>query len=326
MSPDLQGRGWEMAAFSKTLGLDVSKRQLDGHFWPDGVSVSVGNNEAGFTTLLRHLAERAVDAIAVEASGGYERKLVEAMRQAGFRVLVLQPRDVRLFAQMRRRHAKNDRLDARVIAEFAALFGEERPARSPVLERLAAYLTYYEQLSAAAAQAKTQLEGFVDDEVRALVVEQIRRLTADKRTLLARIRALVEEDQDLDKQVKRLQSMPGIGFLSAVTLAVRLPELGRLTRHAIACLIGVAPFDDESGQHKGRRYCSGGRERVRTMLYMAATTAKRCNPIIKAFCERLKAAGKPHKLIIVAAMRKMIVTLNAMVRDNKEWQDNIASP
>lgn len=309
-----------MVAFARTLGVDVSKRQLDGQLWPDGGGLSVGNNEAGFAALQRHLVAHPVDAVAVEASGGYERKLVEALRAAGHRVVVLAPREVRLFAEMRRRRAKNDRLDARVIAEFAALFGEERPARSPALERLAAYLTYYEQLSAAVAQAKTQLESVADDEVRALVGDQVRRLTADKRALLVRIRALVEADDDLNGQVRRLQSMPGIGFLNAVTLAVRLPELGRLSRHAIACLIGVAPFDDESGRHKGRRFCRGGRERVRTMLYMAATAAKRCNPAIKAFCERLKAAGKPHKLIIVAVMRKMIVTLNAMVRDGKEWE------
>lgn len=309
-----------MVAFARTLGVDVSKRQLDGHVWPDGAGLCVGNNEAGFAALLRHLAEQPVDAVAVEASGGYERKLVAALRAAGQRVLVLAPREVRLFAEMRRKRAKNDRLDARVIAEFAALFGEERPARPPALERLAAYLTYYEQLSAAVAQARTQLESFDDAEVRELAADQVRRLTADKRALLARIRVLVAADEGLNGQVRRLQSMPGIGFLNAVTLAVRLPELGRLSRHAIACLIGVAPFDCESGQHKGRRFCRGGRERVRTMLYMAATTAKRCNPAIKAFCDRLKAAGKPHKLIIVAAMRKMIVTLNAMVRDGKEWE------
>lgn len=309
-----------MVAFASTLGIDVSKRQLDGHVWPEGASLCVGNGEAGFAALLDWLAGHPVDAIAVEASGGYERKLVEALRAAGQRVLVLQPRDVRLFAELRHKRAKNDRLDARVIAEFAALFGEERPARSPALERLAAYLTYYEQLSAAVAQAKTQRETFADEEVRALCAEQVARLTADKRTLLARIRALVASDEDLSGRVRLVQSMPGIGFLNAVTLVVRLPELGRLSRHAIACLIGVAPFDDESGQHKGRRVCRGGRRRVRTMLYMGALAAARCNPLIQAFCQRLKAAGKAHRVVIVAAMRKIIVILNAMVRDGKPWE------
>ncbi|QCN96017.1 hypothetical protein D3093_12535 [Azospirillum argentinense] len=256
-----------MVAFARTLGVDVSKRQLDGQLWPDGGGLSVGNNEAGFAALQRHLVAHPVDAVAVEASGGYERKLVEALRAAGHRVVVLAPREVRLFAEMRRKRAKNDRLDARVIAEFAALFGEERPARSPALERLAAYLTYYEQLSAAVAQAKTQLESVADDEVRALVGDQVRRLTADKRALLVRIRALVEADDDLNGQVRRLQSMPGIGFLNAVTLAVRLPELGRLSRHAIACLIGVAPSMTRVGATKAAAFVAAagsGSERCST--------------------------------------------------------------
>jgi transposase len=221
---------------------------------------------------------------------------------------------------MRSRQAKNDRLDAATIAEFAALFGEQRPARSPVLERLAEYLTYYEQTALAVSHARTRLNGFSELELRHRVMAEVERLESEKDETLRRIRHLVREIADLAARIRLLQTMPGIGFLNAVTLAVRLPELGTLSRRAIASLAGLAPFDRDSGTSHGRRSVIGGRARVRRMLYMGALTATRHQSPFAAFYRRLVEAGKPGKVALVAVMRKMLVTLNAMIRDSAPWQ------
>jgi transposase len=302
------------------LGIDVSKARLDVCVWPQRQAFAVGNDEEGWAELARVVAEAGIDAVAVEASGGYERGLVRYLRALGLVVLVLDPRQVRLFARMRSRQAKNDRLDAATIAEFAALFGEQRPARSPVLERLAEYLTYYEQTALAVSHARTRLNGFSELELRHRVMAEVERLESEKDETLRRIRHLVREIADLAARIRLLQTMPGIGFLNAVTLAVRLPELGTLSRRAIASLAGLAPFDRDSGTSHGRRSVIGGRPRVRRMLYMGALTATRHQSPFAAFYRRLVEAGKPGKVALVAVMRKMLVTLNAMIRDSAPWQ------
>lgn len=306
--------------FNSLLGIDVSKARLDVCVWPQRQAFAVGNDEEGWAELARVVAEAGIDAVAVEASGGYERGLVRYLRALGLVVLVLDPRQVRLFAQMRGRQAKNDRLDAATIAEFAALFGEQRPARSPVLERLAEYLTYYEQTALAVSHARTRLNGFSELELRHRVMAEVERLESEKDETLRRIRHLVREIADLAARIQLLQTMPGIGFLNAVTLAVRLPELGTLSRRAIASLAGLAPFDRDSGTSHGRRSVIGGRARVRRMLYMGALTATRHQSPFAAFYRRLVEAGKPGKVALVAVMRKMLVTLNAMIRDSAPWQ------
>jgi transposase len=302
--------------FNSVLGIDVSKARLDVCVWPQRQAFAVGNDEEGWAELARVVAEAGIDAVAVEASGGYERGLVRYLRALGLVVLVLDPRQVRL----RSRQAINDRLDAATIAEFAALFGEQRPARSPVLERLAEYLTYYEQTALAVSHARTRLNGFSELELRHRVMAEVERLESEKDETLRRIRHLVREIADLAARIRLLQTMPGIGFLNAVTLAVRLPELGTLSRRAIASLAGLAPFDRDSGTSHGRRSVIGGRARVRRMLYMGALTATRHQSPFAAFYRRLVEAGKPGKVALVAVMRKMLVTLNAMIRDSAPWQ------
>jgi transposase len=312
--------------YTSVLGIDVSKARLDACVWPQGQALAVKNDEEGWANLARHVVAAGVEAVAVEASGGFERGLVRYLRALGLVVLVLDPRQVRLFAQLRGRHAKNDRLDAATIAEFAALFGEQRPARSPALERLAEYLTYYEQTAQAVSHARTRLHAFSELELRQRLMAEVKRLESEKAETLRRIRQLVREVADLAARARLLQTMPGIGFLNAVSLVVRLPELGSLSRRAIASLAGLAPFDRDSGTSHGRRRIFGGRGRLRRMLYMGALTATRDGSPFASVYRRLVAAGKPAKVALVAVMRKMLVTLNAMIRDNAPWQQTTTTP
>ncbi len=308
----------------RVLGIDVSKAQLDICEWPNGEAVAFPNDESGWAAVAARAAEIGAEAIALEASGGFERAATRYLRECGLLVLVLDPRRVRLFAAVRGKTAKNDRLDAATTAQFAALFGEERPARGPELERLAEFLTYYEQCADSLAHARTRAGAFAEPELCARIAEEIARLKMAKVEVLRRLRQLVKRVPGLPPKIALLQSMPGIGFLNAVTLAVRLPELGTLSRHAIAALAGVAPYDRDSGSMRGQRHIHGGRARVRRMLYMGALLATRSgSPFAQRYAALLR-AGKPTKVALVAVMRKMIVTLNAMLRDGRSWTPAIA--
>lgn len=309
-----------MTVFSSVLGVDVSKPRLDCCLWPSGKAIVATNDESGVAGIAALVAAENIAAVAVEATGGYERLLVRSLRAAGMVVVVLQPGEVRAFANMRRRRAKNDRIDALVIAEFAAHFGAERPGRDSDAERLAEFLTYYEQASQAVAHARTQRDAFSAPELRELHDQAIAALVAAKKTALAHLRRLLRQSPKLARLAALLQTMPGVGFLNALSLAVRLPELGSANRRAIASLAGLAPFDRDSGCKRGARHIAGGRTRVRTMFYMAAMAAIRSCPQYRAIYERLVAAGKAHKAAVTAVMRRMIVALNAMVRDEAPWR------
>lgn len=312
--------------YTIVLGIDVSKRQLDCHLRPSGDAFSVGNNAAGIKTLLGRLTDHKAELVALEASGGYERIAAQEISKAGFKTVLLQPASVRAFANMLGKRAKNDAIDAAVIAEYAAHFAKLREQRPESWDRLIQLLTFYEQISQALAQAKTKREAFSDPTVQALADAEIDHLTRRKEEITTQMRELANQLPDLSRKIDLLQTMPGIGFLNALSLALRLPELGKLSREQIAALVGVAPFDHDSGRHRGQRRTAGGRERVRSLLFMAATTAARVNTAIKPFYQRLKNAGKPHKVAIVAAMRKMITILNAMVRDDKAWTSQTTTP
>jgi transposase len=312
-----------MSGFSRVLGIDVSKSRLDCSLWPSGTGLSVDNDETGLATLAALVEAEQVAAVAVEASGGYERLLVRTLRAQGLTVVLLQPGEVRTFANMRRCRAKNDRIDARVIAEFAAHFGAERPGRDAEAERLAEFLTYYEQASQAVAHARTQRDSFTVPELRDLHEKAIAALVVAKMTALAHLRKSLRQSPRLAHIAALLQSMPGVGFLNAASLAVRLPELGTINRRAIASLVGLAPFDRDSGTRRGARHIAGGRTRVRTMFYMAAMAAIRSCPQYRAIYDKLLSTGKVHKAAVTAVMRRMIVTLNAMVRDQTSWQPAI---
>jgi len=322
-SPHQQTRDTKMATLSFG-GIDVSKDRLDVLLLPRGMYFSVRNNAPGWTELVARLRPFAVAAIGLEPSGGYERGIIRTLLAAGLSVRRINPNKLRQFARARGVLAKNDRLDARLIAEYVAAMPTRVVRRDEALERLAEIVTMRRQLCDEHAAAMNQATHLEDPMLRRLSKRRLVRLEADICLLDKRLAELVGADPRLAHRYHLLISTPGVGPTLAYTLLASLPELGQLDRRQIAALVGLAPYDFDSGKLKGHRCIYGGRMPVRNVLYMAALSASRYNPQLKAFSKRLAAAGKKAKVIIVAVMRKMIVTLNAMLRDNTEWRAVVA--
>ncbi len=306
-----------MAEIVITAGIDVSKDRLDVALWrAPGATCALRHDE--IEPLIMWLGEHRVVRVGLEASGGYEREVIRRLSTAGFVVVVVNPLRVRRFAQAKGRLAKNDRADAATIAEFTATMAPDRELREAARDRLGEYLLVRRHLQRAITDTVNQLEHLREAELRRLVTAQRGGLTRRLQRLDRRIAALIADHPQWRALAKQLRSVPGVGPVLAQTLIALLPELGRLTRRQIASLVGVAPFDDDSGRRHGGRQIDGGRTTVRCALYMAALVAKRCNPTIAAFARRL--AGKKPKVILVACMRKLITILNAMLRKGEPWQ------
>lgn len=302
------------------VGIDVSKDRLDVYVRPHKLRFSVANDERGHAALIGRLADWPGGVVAMEASGGYERAVRQRLDKAGILTRLLNPLHVRRFAQAAGRRAKNDRIDAELIAHYAATFpGPEPVTRDPALDRLVEHVLYRSQLVEAATAAENQLAHFADPRLKANLRRRIAALKAQAGTVGQRIAALLAGMPCHDARAALLTSVPGVGPVLAATLIALLPELGALPRRQIASLVGVAPFDDDSGERNGTRSIAGGRARVRNILYMASLSAIRHNATFAAHATRLKAAGKKPKVVIVACMRKLIVTLNAMVREGTHW-------
>jgi transposase len=305
-----------------TVGIDVSTARLDVHVHPAGESFAVGNDEAGVADLADRLGKlEGLSWIGIEASGRYERLAVAELASAGLPIVVLNPAQVRHYAQAIGQRAKTDPIDARVIALFvAAVRPELRQLVDAQTDELAALMTRRRQL------------------VQMLTTERLRRQQAPKgvvRVSMARIVATIEDalrelDAQIDKTVRGtpvwrdkedlLASVPGIGKTIARTLLAELPELGTLTPKQAAALAGLAPYTRQSGRWRGKSFIGGGRSIVRTALFMGALVASRYNPILKAFHGRLIAAGKPKLVALIATARKLLVILNAILRDAKPWR------
>ena len=305
-------------------GIDVSKDRLDVMVLPGRQSFAVRNDAAGWAELIARLRGLTIAAIGLEASGGYERGAMRALLAAGLPACQVNPFKLRQFARASGVLAKNDPLDTRMIASFVAIM-PTRPARprSPALERLAEMLAVRRQLNADKVAAGNAARLLEDAMFQRLSRRRIARLAADIDMLDRHLVEIVETDAALAYRYRLLTSMPGVGLVVACTLIALLPELGTMSRKQVAALVGVAPYAFESGKFKGRRCIWGGRAPVREALYMAAMSAGNWNPVLKAFRKRLKGAGKMAKVVIVAVMRKMITTLNAMVRDDVVWAHHL---
>ncbi|MCX7589297.1 IS110 family transposase [Phenylobacterium sp. 58.2.17] len=303
----------------KIAGVDVGKRRLDAAVLGQAEQLEVGNDQAGIGELIGWLRAREVGRVGLEASGGYERELREALSAAGFEVVVHQPLEVRLFARLKRRRAKNDRLDAALIAAATAQVEAVKAAQDPRLVELAERLSAYEQVTDQAVELKTFLESVRLKDVASAIGAQIRSLERLKAKLAAQVLTAIKACPQLLARFRLLLSLPGVGPIVAATLVVRMPELGQMRRGQAASLAGVAPFDRDSGQWKGLRFIAGGRSRVRRMLYLAGLQAKRCDPGLKAFAEQLRARGKPAKLIVVAVMRKLVEAANLVLGRGQPW-------
>jgi transposase len=312
-------------AMHSFCGIDVSKDGLDVVVLPEQQCCAVRNDAAGWAELVEQLRGFSIAAIGLEASGGYERGVARALLAAGMSVRQINPFKLRQFAKASGVLAKNDRLDARMIASFVAIM-PTRPAtrQAPAVERLTEMITVRRHLSDEKIAAENAARLLEDAMLQRLSRRRIARLAADIAQLDERLLEIVAADAALAHRYRLLTSMPGVGPVLAGTLIALLPELGQLGRQKIAALVGLAPYDFDSGKLKGMRCIWGGRAPVRNVLYMAALIASRCNPALKAFHDRLAATGKKPKVVIVGVMRKMITTLNAMLRDDVLWADRLS--
>ena len=305
---------------SEYVGIDVSKARLDVHGVPTEQASAYAHDEAGVDALLQVLTSAPPQLIVLEATGGLERALVAALLAKGLPVAVVNPRQVRDFAKASGQLAKTDRIDARVLAQFAkAIEPTQRPVPDEAAQAFADLLTRRRQLVEMLAMEKTRLKQAPNKLVRKDIKQHIAWLENKLRASDEGLRQAVEDSPTWQAKRDLLGDVKGVGVVTALTLIGALPELGRLDRKQIASLVGVAPFNRDSGTLRGRRTVWGGRAVVRQVLYMATLSAVRFNPPIATFYRRLRGNGKAAKVALVACMRKLLTMLNAMVRDGRPW-------
>jgi transposase len=303
------------------VGIDVSRDRLDVHVLPQGESFALARSAAGLDELVARLAPVGAVRIALEATGGFETVAAASLARAGLPVVVVNPAQVRHFAQALGQKAKTDPIDALMIARFIQA---TQPAIRPVADEQA-------QVLGDLVGRRRQIVAMIAAERQRGHRASPRQLRSIRRLLKALQAELSEIEGEIDDQVKSsplwcarqdlLASVPGIGSTLARTLLAELPELGQASPKQIAALAGLAPHVRQSGQWRGRSVISGGRACVRAALFMGALCATRHNPVLKVFYERLVAAGKPKKLAVIAVARKLLTILNAILRDNKPWQN-----
>jgi len=305
-----------------TAGIDTSKLKLDIAVHGRTERWQVTNALPGWRALAANMAKAGVTRVGIEATGGYERGVVEHLRAAGFTVLVLQPVQVKAFGRVHLRRAKNDVLDAVLIAACAATLDQPRIPPDPRLAELAGYLTFLEQAEEDIARFKTRLEHIDEPRLRRIVISDITRLKARRAAQIRDIAKRLRAYADLAKRLDLVLSIPGIGERTALALIVRMPELGRVSREEAAALAGLAPFDDDSGQHKGQRHIAGGRGRLRRSLFAAALPAAfRWNTSLVTLYARLVADGKAHKSALIACARKLLIYANTVVQRGTPWTE-----
>jgi transposase len=306
-------------------GIDTAKDKLDIALHGQASHWCVENNLPGWQRLRSELAKAGVERVGIEATGGYERGVVRHLQEAGFTVLVLQPIQVRAFAKAQLRRAKNDALDATLIAAFTAMMEKPQIEPDQRLSRLADRLTFLEQIEEDMARFKVRLEHIDDPELRHDVLGDIARLKARRLTQIRFIARQLRAHNDLAARLDLVLSIPGIGERTALALVIRMPELGRVSREQAAALAGLAPFDDDSGKHKGQRHIAGGRKRLRRSLFAAALPAAfRWNKALISLYARLKAKGKAHNAALIACARKLLIYANTVVTRGTPWTESQA--
>jgi transposase len=303
-----------------TIGIDVSKDTLAVAVHPTGEQWSTPTTPAALDALATRLAALAPTVIVLEATGGYETAAAAACAAHGLPVAIVNPRQVRAFARALGRAAKTDALDAAVLALFGARVAPvARPPVDTDTQALAALVARRRQLLDMLGAEQRRLEHATTPRVQQDVEAHIRWLTQRVKDVDTDLTTTIRESPVWRAREDLLQSVPGVGPVTARTLLADLPELGQLTRRTAAALVGVAPFNRDSGRWRGTRSILGGRPAVRRTLYMAALVATRHNPVLRGFYARLRAAGKPPKVALVAVMRKLLTILNAMVQHQQPW-------
>ena len=311
-----------MNTLASFVGIDVSKDWLD-IGWTSGQTLRVAHSGEGIAGLIERMLEESPTLIVLEATGGLETALASALVAHGLAAAVVNPRQVRDYTKACWRLPKTDRVDSLILAAFAAAIRPQiRPLPDEETRALGDLLARRRQLMDMRVQEKLRLEratGMQRDSLKehiAWLDKRIGRIDTDLTHALRTSEAWREKD-DL------LAAVPGVGKVTRATLLALLPELGRLSNKQIAALAGVAPFSRDSGKHRGERIVWGGRSQVRRVLYMAAVSAARCNPVIHAFYQRLRAQGKPAKVALTACMRKLLVIMNSMLKHHTPWNSQV---
>lgn len=306
----------------KIVGIDISKHALDAAILGQVGAERFDNDAKGVKRLLAWLRRHGGEIVGLEPSGGYEKAAIKALIAAGFDVRFADARRVRLLAQAHNAGAKTDAIDAHFIARFIAETGGRRITLDPAREALGDMLKARRDLIEASRRLAQQGEALAHLPSRRALEKHAEKLRAEAKLLEKAALAHVRGNAELDRAAALLQSAPGVGPIVAATMLAEMAELGSLTGKQAARLAGLAPYVRESGQWKGRAACGGGRTVPRNLLYLAAMAAKRCDPAARSFFNRLVAAGKPKMVALVALMRKLLTTLNAILRDQKPWTQN----
>jgi transposase len=325
MTPYLQGREMRKLIMTKSaykyyVGIDVAKNQLDIAINVNNDLSQFSNDLEGFKELTKKLPSKKSTLIVLEASGGYEKTAANFLRRKKYHVAVVNAKRVRDFAKASGKLAKTDSIDSKVIMEFAQTFNPTPQALpSNQQEKLNAALNRRHQLVKMITTEKQHLEQ-APEEYKKSIQKHIAFLQEELSKIEEKSIMEVNKNEGMKAQLTKLDEIEGVGQTTAMNMLIGLPELGCITSKEISALVGVAPFNKDSGKRKGKREIWGGRPAVRSALYMAALSATRFNPIIKKFYDRLIAKGKPKKVAIVACMRKLIIYMNAMLKNGTSWQ------
>jgi transposase len=306
------------------VGIDVAKETFNVAACPDVIRASLPNTPQGHRQLCQSLKSHSVALVVLEATGGYERPLAAELLNASLPVVVVNPKQVRDFARGMGQWAKTDSIDAQVLAKFAQIVKPAPKTMSkPQIAELAQLVTRRRQLGDLRTQESNRMTTILHPRLRKSIRKMVKTLDFQIDEIDRLIRDYIETDEDFKNKDSIIQSAPGVGPQTSAMLIAKLPELGTLNRQEIAALTGLAPFDCSSGKYAGKAHIFGGRKDVRSILYMAALSARNCNPVIRRFAQRLEQEGKIFKVVITACMRKLLVILNTMIRNQTLWSPKI---
>ena len=314
--------------YKQVIGIDVAKKKLDFYNSKTQQHGTVENSQAAITSFLQEFKRsKSKTLVVMEATGGYESVLIELLHNQGIDCSVVNPLQIRQFARGCGLIEKNDTLDAQIIARFGEVVEpklREKPTESEA--KLKALVHRRDQILKQISSEKNRVQQTADSETKAMIQNAIAFYKTQIREVDKRISQVLQECQTLAAKASILQSCPSVGAATTGILLAELPELGQLNRGQVAKLVGVAPIAKDSGQHSGKRKTYAGRSMVRKVLYMAALVATKYNPRLQAFYQRLVIKGKPKKLALVAVMRKLLVTLNLMLRNQQPWSETTLAP
>lgn len=309
--------------FSTFIGIDVSRSKLDIAVADGKGTVTIDNTQTAILSWIGQLEDTSCTLVVMEATGGYEALAVKLLHSHNIALAVTNPRQVRDFAKGIGRDAKTDAIDAEVLAVFAKVVGPApQAAKSDEQIKLGALVERRRQLLDLISQEYNRSLQTIDDDIKTSIQEVLESLKQQLKTIDKQLAKAVQSNAASARKVEILQSVKGLGPVAVSTFIAELPELGQLNRGQIAKLVGVAPMNRDSGQSQGQRRTQGGRSYVRRVLYMASLVATRFNKAIKVFYQRLLSKGKPKKLALTAAMRKLLTILNTLVKDNVLWTDS----